>query len=258
MKICISPCPNDTFAFYAIANKMIDLQGFDFTFEFHDIDQLNKIALGSDFDFCKVSAAIVNRLDQATVLSSGAAIGYGNAPLLVAKKGFHKPISESIVAIPGLDTTGYALLRKFHPQIGSIRVAVFSEIMDLIDRGEVDAGVLIHEGRFVYEDHGLDLVCDFGQSWSAKYDLPIPLGCIVASQNVDFDTRQKVETFISNSVQYALNNPDEPMSFVAKHAQELSPDVQKKHIALFVNNFTVNMGPVGRDAIDAINLQISK
>lgn len=250
LKLCISPCPNDTFAFYALVNRKIDLKGLKFEVQYHDIDQLNSIALNERADVCKVSAAVTSRLHGYNILNSGAAIGYGNAPLLVSKVGFDKPIEKSTVAIPGLDTTAYALLKRFHPKVGAIKVAIFSEIMGLVESGEVDAGVIIHEGRFVYKERGLALVSDFGTMWEEQLKMPIPLGCIVAKDSIGIDIIATIDAVIKASVEYAIANPNETMDFVALHAQELSPDVQQKHIDYFVNNFTVNMGEIGRKAIE--------
>lgn len=252
MRLFISPCPNDTFAFYAMLHNKVDLCGCQFDLFFEDIDKLNTIALERQADVCKVSAAVCGKLNNYSVLDSGAAMGFGNAPLLVAKKGFNKDLSNAKIAIPGLQTTAFAMLKKFFPNVKNIKVALFSDIMELIENDEVDAGVLIHEGRFVYQNRGLELLADFGDLWSKQTNLPIPLGCIVAKNELGQEIVKTVEKVISNSVKFALENPTLPMKFVAEHAQELSPDVQRKHIEYFVNNLTVSMGSTGRQALKNI------
>lgn len=248
MKLCISPCPNDTFAFYGLLHGKVSVD-IDFDVEFYDIDKLNTMAKQGNVDVCKVSAAVVKDLKGYRLLNSGAAIGYGNAPLFVAKKGLDKPVEECVVAIPGLETTAYALLKHFFPKVSNVRVAVFSDIMDMVESGEVDAGVIIHEGRFVYQKRNLELIADFGQMWQEQMKMPIPLGCIVAKESLGETKIKIVEKAIRESVKYALTNPEEPMDFVMQHAQEISTQVQKKHITTFVNDFTVDMGDLGRKAI---------
>ena len=243
----ISPCPNDTFAFDAIINHRIE-HDFDLAVEYHDIEELNEGVLRGEPDISKISYAVYPLVaDKYRLLNSGSALGRGNGQLLVRRKGETTPIRT--VASPGLNTTANALLRRYFPEIEEVRQMLFSEIAEAVERGDVDAGVLIHEGRFVYERRNLELVADLGKLWEAETNLPLPLGAIIVKREIDENTILKFDNLLSKSVQFAFDNPSLSRNFVKEHAQELEDDVIDKHIALFVNDYTISLGEEGREAV---------
>ena len=243
----ISPCPNDTFAFDAIINRRID-HDFDLAVEYHDIEELNEGVLRGEPDISKISYAVYPLVaDKYRLLDSGSALGRGNGQLLVRRKGETTPIRT--VASPGLNTTANALLRRYFPEIEEVRQMLFSEIAEAVERGDVDAGVLIHEGRFVYERRNLELVADLGKLWEDETNLPLPLGAIIVKREIDKNIISKFDNLLSKSVQFAFENPLLSRNFVKEHAQELEDDVIDKHIALFVNDYTISLGEEGREAV---------
>lgn len=247
----ISPCPNDTFAFDALVNGRIDTEGLAFETAFADIEELNKGVLEGRPDVSKISTSLLSEIaDRYELLDSGSALGRGNGQLLVRRKGDTSPIRS--VAVPGLHTTACAMLKRFFPHLTELHPMLFSEIAEAVERGDCDAGVLIHEGRFVYERRNLELVADLGQLWEQKTGLPLPLGAIVVRRDLPEDLRRKVERLISRSVEYAFAHPEESREFVKAHARELEDDVIDKHIALFVNEFTVSLGDEGRRAVNTL------
>lgn len=244
----ISPCPNDTFAFDALINGRIDTEGVAFEVEFADIEELNNGVLAGSPDVSKISTSLLPEIaDRYELLDSGSALGRGNGQLLVHRRGDTSPIRS--VAIPGLHTTACAMLKLFFPHLTDLRPMLFSDIAETVERGCCDAGVLIHEGRFVYERRNLELVADLGQMWERETGLPLPLGAIVARRDLPEALRRKVERLISQSVKYAFTHPADSREFVKMHARELDDEVIDKHIALFVNEFTVSLGDEGRRAV---------
>ena len=246
--IKISTCPNDTFAFDALVNGRIDTEGLGFEVEFADIEELNRGVLEGSPDVSKISTALLPEIaDRYELLDSGSALGRGNGQLLVRRKGDTKPIRT--VAIPGVHTTANAMLRLFFPEFEECRPMLFSEVAEAVESGVCDAGVLIHEGRFVYGRRNLELVADLGELWEQKTGLPLPLGAIVARRDMPESLRRTIERLISRSVEYAFAHPEASRTFVKEHARELDDDVIDKHIALFVNDFTVSLGAEGRRAV---------
>lgn len=245
----ISPCPNDTFAFDALVNGRIDCEGVVFDVEFADIEELNNGVLEGAPDVSKISTSLLSQIaDRYELLDSGSALGRGNGQLLVRRKGDTAPIRS--VAIPGLHTTACAMLRLFFPHFADLRPMLFSEIAEAVERGDCDAGVLIHEGRFVYERRNLELVADLGQLWEQKTGLPLPLGAIVARRDLPEVLRRKIERLIARSVEYAFAHPAASREFVKAHARELDDEVIDKHISLFVNEFTVSLAREGQRAVE--------
>ena len=250
LSLHISPCPNDTFAFDAIINRRIN-HNFDLAVEYHDIEVLNEGVLRGDADISKISYAVYPQIaEQYVLLDSGSALGRGNGQLLVRRKGETSPIRR--VLSPGLNTTANALLRRYFPEVEEVEQRLFSEIAEAVERGEADAGVLIHEGRFVYERRNLELVADLGKLWEAETNLPLPLGAIVAKRELGEETILKFERLLSESVRYAFDHPLQSRDFVKEHAQELEDDVIDKHISLFVNDHTISLGDEGRKAVDKL------
>ncbi|MFI3316594.1 MAG: 1,4-dihydroxy-6-naphthoate synthase [Rikenellaceae bacterium] len=251
LKLHISPCPNDTFMFDALINGRIDTCGLNFEVEYLDIEQLNATALTAVADISKISCAILPSIaERYTLLDSGAALGRGNGPLVVRRQGDTSPLCR--VATPGIHTTASALLRRLMPQIEQHVPMLFSDIAQAVARGEVDAGVLIHEGRFVYQQHDLELVADLGLLWEERMRLPLPLGAIVVRSDLPEAQRELVERLLRQSIEHAFAHPAASRDFIRDHAQELSDKVIDSHISLFVNDFSLSLGTEGRAAINAL------
>ena len=246
----ISPCPNDTFAFDALINGRLE-HDFDLNVEYHDIEVLNEGVLRGEPDISKISYAVYPLIsEQYVLLDSGSALGRGNGQLLVRRKGETGKIRK--VLSPGLNTTANALLMRYFPDVEEVEQRLFSEIAEAVERGEAGAGVLIHEGRFVYERRNLELVADLGKLWEKETNLPLPLGAIVAKRELGEETISKFEKRLSESVRYAFENPLLSRDFVKEHAQELEDEVIDKHIALFVNDYTISLGDEGRKAVEKL------
>ena len=250
LSLHISPCPNDTFAFDAIINHRID-HDFDIAVEYHDIEELNEGVLRGEPDISKISYAVYPLVkERYALLDSGSALGRGNGQLLVRRKGERGKIRT--VASPGLNTTANALLRRYFPEVEEVQQMLFSEIAASVERGDVDAGVLIHEGRFVYERRNLELVADLGKLWESETNLPLPLGAIIIKRELGEGLISKFDKLLSKSVRYAFANPLVSRDFVKEHAQELEDDVIEKHISLFVNDYTISLGEEGRKAVEKL------
>lgn len=248
LKLSISPCPNDTFMFHALVHGLVDCEGLEFDVEYHDIEELNRAAMAAEPDVSKISCAVLPALKRDyAMLDSGAALGRGNGPLLVKRKGFQGELKR--VAVPGEYTTANALVSGLFPLIDERTPLLFSEIAEAVERGDFDGGVLIHEGRFVYERRNLELVADLGVEWERMTDLPLPLGGIVVRRELGDDVRGRVERTLRRSIEYAFANPMASRDYVKAHARELEDDVIDKHIALFVNEFSLSLGAQGRHAI---------
>lgn len=234
--------------FDAIVNKRIDLEGYTFDVEYHDIEQLNERVLGGEAQVSKCSTALLRAVgERYRLLDSGSALGRGNGPLLVRRKGETTPIRR--IAVPGLYTTANALIGRLFPDIEERVPMLFSQIAASVERGEFDAGVLIHEGRFVYERRNLELVADLGLEWERQMGLPLPLGSIIVDRSLGEEVARDVERLIRRSIEYAFANPSSSRDFIKSHAQELEDDVIDKHIALFVNDFSLTLGDEGRRAV---------
>ena len=246
LSLAISPCPNDTFAFDAIINRRID-HDFELDVEYKDIEELNEGVLKGIPDISKISYSVYPKIaEEYLLLDSGSALGRGNGQLLVRRKGESGSIRT--VATPGLNTTANALLMRYFPGVEVVPM-LFSTIAQAVESGVTDAGVLIHEGRFVYHRRDLELVADVGKLWEAESGLPLPLGAIVIRRSVAEQVRKQFEALLADSVRFAFNNPKVSREFVKSHAQELEDQVIDSHIALFVNEYTVTLGPQGREAV---------
>jgi len=252
-----SPCPNDCFIFDALLHKKIDTEGLDFEVAHEDVETLNRKALRGDLDITKLSFhAYAYVVDHYILLRAGSALGFNCGPLLIENGKWQKEnLANMKVAIPGKMTTANFLLSLAYPQLKNKIEYVFSDIEDAVLRGEVDAGLIIHENRFTYEQKGLKKVIDLGEYWDSLIHAPIPLGGIVIKRNLDSDLQQKVNRLIRKSVEFAFANPESSMPYVKEHAQAMSEEVMKKHIALYVNDFSIDLGDLG---IDAIHLMYGK
>ena len=234
--------------FDAIVNGRIDCEGLSFEVEYHDIEELNHGVEALGPDISKISCAVLPAIKQHyRLLDSGAAMGRGNGPLLVRRKGDKGEIKHLLV--PGEHTTANALVGRLFPQIEYREPMLFSKIAEAVERGDADGGVLIHEGRFVYERRNLELVADLGVEWERQTDLPLPLGGIVIKRELGDDMRSRVERVLRRSIEYAFDNPSLSRDYIKAHAQEMEDDVIEKHIALFVNDFSLSLGEQGRRAI---------
>lgn len=237
--------------FDAIVNRRIDLGGFEFDVEHYDIEELNDRVLRGIPDISKISCAILPAIeDDYQLCGSGAALGRGNGPLLVKPAGSATPIRR--VAVPGLHTTATALLRRFFPDVESITPVLFSEIATLVERGEFDAGILIHEGRFTYHQQNLKLIADLGVMWENATQLPLPLGGIVIRKSLFEGDYYGFEALLRRSIEYAFAHPTVSRPYIKEHAQELDDAVIESHIALFVNEYSLYLGADGRQAISEL------
>jgi len=252
LSLGFSPCPNDTFLFDALVHNKIDTKGLTFDIHLADVEALNLMAFKGELDISKLSYhAFCYLTDQYQLLNSGSALGQNCGPLLIAKKQLtDKEIRTGPVAIPGKYTTAHFLLKMAFPNIKIVKKMLFSEIETAVLEGKVDAGVIIHENRFTYEDKGLVKLMDLGENWETQSKKAIPLGGICIKKSIDLDLKQTVDELIMDSVKYAFNNPDSSKYYVASHSQEMDPEICKQHIALYVNHFTEHLGQDGRDAID--------
>ena len=249
-RLSISPCPNDTFMFHAMLHGLVDTEGLTFEVEYHDIEELNAGVINRSSDISKISCAVLPAIsDEYRLLDSGAALGRGNGPLLVRRVGEDFPLKR--IAVPGEHTTANALIGKLFPAIEEREPRLFSEIAASVEGGEFDGGVLIHEGRFVYQRRNLELVADLGVEWERQTALPLPLGGIVIRKELE-PYRTQVERILRRSIEYAFANPMASRQFVKAHAQELEDSVIDQHIALFVNDFSLSLGEEGRRAITTL------
>lgn len=247
-----SPCPNDCFIFDALVNGKIDTGELAFDVQLHDVETLNQKAIHGELDITKLSFYAYSKvLSHYILLRSGSALGYNCGPLLVKSKEKNEKLKEDwVVAIPGELTTANFLLSIAFPGITKKRVMLFSEIEQAVLNGEVDAGLIIHESRFTYQDKGLEKVADLGEFWDNLIHAPIPLGGIVIKRNLPEEIQIQVNDLIRKSVEYAFAHPESSMPYVRAHAQEMSEEVMKKHIALYVNPFSVDLGEEGKKAIE--------
>ena len=249
-----STCPNDTFIFDAMVNGRIDTEGLRFKLHLADVEELNRLAFAAEIDISKVSYhAFAYLSDAYQLLTSGSALGFGNGPLLISKhKIYPDEVKELKIAIPGKYTTANLLLSLAYPQLTQKLEYLFSDIEEVILSGEMDAGVIIHENRFTYRSKGLRKIVDLGELWEQQYGLPIPLGGIIVKRNLPEDIRHKVNRVLRRSVEYALQNPNDSLPFVRQHAQSMDESVMQSHIRLYVNDFSVDLGVKGREAIDTL------
>lgn len=250
MKIAFSPCPNDTFVFHAWVHGLIEgAPPVDVTYA--DIDVTNSAAERGDFDVVKVSyAALPWLLDQYELLPCGGALGRGCGPLVLSR-GDMSTVDDGVVAVPGERSTAYLLFRLWaagqHP--ARIEVVPFTSIMPGVRDGRFDAGLVIHEARFTYRSYGLSALADLGEWWEGDTGLPIPLGAILAHRSLDTAVLARV---VRCSVEYAWAHPSASAGYVAQHADEMSPDVQRRHIELYVNEFTRDLGEEGYRAAEVL------
>jgi len=249
-----SPCPNDTFIFDAMVNKKIDTKGLTFNTRLEDVETLNKWALEGKLDVTKLSYGVLPKvLHQYELLNSGSALGRGCGPLLIAKKPIDKDnIKDCKIAIPGINTTANLLFSTAFPDAKNKEILVFSDIENAVLDGRVDAGVIIHENRFTYQQRGLVKIIDLGEYWESTTGSPIPLGGIVIRKSLPAELKQQVDQLIHDSLQESFKHYPTLSPFVTSHAQEMEESVMRQHIELYVNDFSLDLGEAGRAAIDRL------
>ncbi|MEY4701257.1 MAG: 1,4-dihydroxy-6-naphtoate synthase [Pseudomonadota bacterium] len=252
--LAISTCPNDTFMFHAILEHRIDLRGLEFEITLCDIQELNLGMQGERYDFCKASSvAALRAVESYELCPSGAALGYGVGPLLLKRKDAPPLGRRARVLCPGESTTANALFRHFYPDAGEVSQVVFSDIMPALRDGRADYGVVIHEGRFTYQTFGLEYVADLGTCWEERYQMPLPLGCVVAHRRLPPEIRQLFAEVTRASVEYAYANRPETLITMRRYAQELDDTALWAHVELYVNEWSVDLGDVGREAFERLS-----
>ncbi|HCC70279.1 MAG TPA: 1,4-dihydroxy-6-naphthoate synthase, partial [Bacteroidales bacterium] len=251
LSLGISTCPNDTFIFDAMLNGKIDTLGLHFDYELIDVEELNKKAFNTRIDITKISYhayALVS--EDYILLNSGSALGFNNGPLLVAADITDiSQLRSKIIAIPGRYTTANLLLSILYPDLKEKHEFLFSDIEDIIINKQAKAGLLIHENRFTYQDKGLHRITDLGEEWEKITGMPIPLGGIAIKRDLGMETAEKVEKVLASSIDYAFRNPQSSYDFVRKYAASMQRDVMQKHISLYVNDFSRDLGEKGRQAV---------
>lgn len=251
-----SPCPNDTFIFDALVNKKIDTEGLDFSVKLEDVQTLNDWAINGKLDVSKISYGVLPLLlDKYKLLSSGGALGQGVGPLLIALKepaNLQSALPNMQVAIPGKNTTAHLLFSMAFPQATNKKFLVFNQIEHAVLTGTVDAGVIIHENRFTYQDKGLVKLIDLGKYWEEQTKAPIPLGGIVIRKEMNLKLQKQVDTLIKKSVEFAFENYPLLTDYVRQHAQEMNEAVMRKHIDLYVNDYSIDLGENGKKAIQKL------
>ena len=246
-----STCPNDTFLFYALAHGRSDCRGLEFEIHLADVERLNQDAENGRLDVTKLSFAAIGHLrERYALLRSGAALGRGCGPLVVARPGFDLSRLDRVpIAVPGMRTTAAMLLGLYLSGLPECIPMTFDQIMPAVARGEYAAGVIIHEGRFTFQNHGLVEMVDLGRWWEEETGLPIPLGGIAVRRDLGPDVALRVEAAVRNSVAYAFAHPGDADDYIRIHAQEMETPVVRKHIDLYVNGFTLDLGEAGAAAV---------
>jgi 1,4-dihydroxy-6-naphthoate synthase len=248
-----SPCPNDTFIFHALVHGLLG-SGEVFRERLEDVETLNGLVLDGSLDVSKISFHLYGLVrDRYALLRSGGALGYGCGPLVVTRDAAAmEDLRGKRIAVPGRHTTATLLLRLFDPALADLVHLPFHEIMPAVARGEVAGGVIIHESRFTYRDHGLRSLVDLGRWWEEETGSPIPLGCIVAKRSLGAEVIAEVERLIRESVLQAQGHPEEALPYIRAHSQEMSDEVCAAHIGLYVNDFSIDLGDEGIRAVDEL------
>ncbi len=246
-----SPCPNDTFIFDGLVNKKIDTGDFTFTVQLEDVETLNEMAKNEVLDFTKISYGVLPLVaEKYKVLNSGSALGKGVGPLLISKKPVDfKDVEKYTIAIPGENTTAHLLFSLAFPNAKNKVFKRYDEIENSVLNSEDILGVIIHENRFTYMEKGLHKIVDLGNFWEEKTSLPIPLGGIVGKRTLDEKILMQVDSLIKKSIEYSYSNYPLITDYIKQHSQEMEEEVMKKHIDLYVNNYSLDLGKEGKNAI---------
>lgn len=255
-----SPCPNDTYIFYGLTHGRVSAPGIEVVESLADVETLNLRAMNAELDLTKISFhALAYLLGDYCLLRSGGALGRGCGPLVVSRGSMlMEELKGRSIAVPGRYTTAHLLLMLYGEGYDNVTVMPFDRIMDAVSSGEVDAGLVIHEGRFTYRAKGLVSLLDLGEWWESETGLPIPLGGILAKRSLGKDTVDKVERAIRESVEYAHSHKDEARGYIKAHSQELADDVIDSHVGLYVNEFSLDMGDEGVRAVEALFQRASR
>jgi 1,4-dihydroxy-6-naphthoate synthase len=250
LSLGFSPCPNDTFIFDALVNNRIDTENIEFNVVLEDVQTLNQWAIEGKLDITKLSYGVLPLvLDKYLVLNSGSALGKGVGPLLISKnKVDSSAVNEATVAIPGENTTAHLLFSLAYPEATKKVFMRYDAIENFVLEGK-GLGVIIHENRFTYQDKGIEKIIDLGDYWETTTGSPIPLGGIVIKRTIDTDVQQKIDRLIKKSIEFAYSKYPEMNDYIRIHSQEMSEAVMQKHIDLYVNNYSLNLGSVGKSAI---------
>lgn len=251
LSIGFSPCPNDTFIFDALIHQKIDTEGLDFDVYLGDVEDLNNKAFNNELDITKISYHAYGYLTNSYVLlDAGSALGKGCGPILIqSDKIQNLKLDEAKIAIPGKYTTANFLLSIAHPKATNKVEMLFSDIEDAVLNNEVDAGLIIHENRFTYQEKGLEKIIDLGKYWEDTTGKLIPLGGIIIKRTLPIDIIKKVNRLLKQSVEYAFTNPQSALPYIKQHAQEMSEEVMYQHINLYVNKYSIDLGNEGKSAI---------
>ena len=257
IRLGISTCPNDTFAFHGLLTRSVDWRGLQFEVELLDIEQLNERLLGDGLDVGKTSFhSALHMADDHVVLPSGSALGFGVGPLLLSASPGTRPESvDQLTLCPGRHTTAALLFALFHPNTTRVEHAVFSEIMPRLEARTADFGVCIHEGRFTWQQRGLGLVEDLGARWEQATGCPLPLGGIVASNRLPEETIATVQQVIKDSLRFALADRQAALPTMRRYAQEFDDHVLMQHVDLYVNEWTLDLGVEGAHALDELSVR---
>lgn len=255
LSLGFSPCPNDTFIFDAFVNGKIDTGDLAFDVVLEDVQTLNEWALAGKLDISKISYGVWPLLqDKYQLLESGGALGKGVGPLLITKNPLAtlSSVNQMSIAVPGINTTAHMLFSMAFPEAKQKQFMVFHEIEQAVLDGIVDAGVIIHENRFTYQDKGLFKLMDLGENWEQSLQCPIPLGGIVMRNHFEPSLRDTINALIKASVQFAFANYPNLAPYVRQHAQEMSEAVMRQHIDLYVNDFSIELGVDGHKAVASL------
>jgi 1,4-dihydroxy-6-naphthoate synthase len=248
-----SPCPNDTFIFDALVNNKIDTEGLEFETVLEDVQTLNQWALQGRLDITKLSYGVLALvLDKYLVLNSGSALGRGVGPLLISKEEQEiLNVEASTIAIPGEHTTAHLLFSLAYPNAGKKIFIRYDEIENFVLENK-GLGVIIHENRFTYEAKGLHKIIDLGDYWEKKTNSPIPLGGIVIKKEIDDLLQMKIDRLIKRSIEFSYSNYPQLNDYIRSHSQEMNEEVMRKHIDLYVNDYSLNLGDEGRAAVNKL------
>lgn len=249
-----SPCPNDTFMFNAIAGGDVGVSGYRIKSVLHDVETLNGLALSDKLEVTKLSFyAWLKAKDRYRLLGSGAAMGFGCGPVLIARKPLNlSDIRRCRVALPGRWTTAHLLFRLWAPDARQRIFTPYHRIFETIASGQADCGVIIHESRFTFQSAGFALVKDLGAWWEEQTGLPIPLGGIAARKNLGEPLIERIDAAVHESIRRAMDHPAETLPYIRKYAQEMDETVLQAHIRTFVNDFSLSLPARGRRAIEML------
>lgn len=257
LSLGFSPCPNDTFIFDALVNHKIDTEGLEFDAVLEDVETLNLWALEGKLDITKLSfPAFFQSLDKYILLNAGSALGKGVGPLLISNKEqetINDEVHKAIIALPGANTTANLLFSFAFPDATHKKFMLFSAIEDAVLNSETDLGVIIHENRFTYRQKGLHKVMDLGEYWEQQMKVPIPLGGIAVRRSMDTTVTKKVDRLVRKSLEFAFADYPKITDYVKQHSQTMSEEVMRQHIDLYVNNYSLDLGDEGKEAIKTLH-----